>query len=156
MRVWPEIMLQVFWIIWGNILSQICSSSIFECTMFQEHIAMICSKSICKMHSAPWACLNMLLEQCTFTLCSWSILNLEYYPRLFMLREQLFLEHNFWPKSHRSILEYVYNYVIGLKLIKSLYIPSSLFFFRSKLKHQSCITTLNYCSDLILLFYWTL
>ena len=45
-------------------------------------------------------------------ICSWSIFDLEYYPRLFMLREQLFLEqlflkqllleHNFRPKSHRS------------------------------------------------------
>ena len=41
-------------------------------------------------------------------ICSWNILNLEYYPRLFMLLEQLFLEHNFGPKSHKSIpfLEY--------------------------------------------------
>ena len=54
------------------------------------------------MHNAPGACLNMLLEQCIFKLCSWSILNLEYYPRLLMLREQLLLEHNFGSKSHRS------------------------------------------------------
>ena len=35
-------------IIWGNILSSICSRSIF------------------KMHNAPRAGINMLLEQCTF------------------------------------------------------------------------------------------
>ena len=39
------------------------------------------------MHNAPGAylkctCLNMLLEQCTFKLCSWSILNLKYYPQI--------------------------------------------------------------------------
>ena len=37
-------------------------------------------------------------------ICSWSILfDLEYYSRLFMLLEQLFLEHDLGPKSHKSI-----------------------------------------------------
>ena len=34
----PEAAAPGAWIIWSNILSQICSRSIFECTMLQEHI----------------------------------------------------------------------------------------------------------------------
>ena len=82
-----------------------CSRSILRhapgalCTLhtFQEHI---CYMPLEHVHS------NMLLEQ--------SMFNLEYYPRLFMLREQLFLkqlllEHNFGPKSHRSQVNTWFN-----------------------------------------------
>ena len=37
-------------------------------------------------------------------ICSWNIFDLEYYSRLFMLLEQLLLEHNLGPKSHKSDL----------------------------------------------------
>ena len=59
------------------------------------------------MHTAPRANLDMLLEQCAFWICSWSVFDIEYYSTLFMLLEQLFLEHlllehNLRPKPHKS------------------------------------------------------
>ena len=42
------------WIIWSNILSQICSRTIFECTMLQEHKANMLQDHIW-MHNAPGA-----------------------------------------------------------------------------------------------------
>ena len=73
------------------------------------------------MYTAPGAYLDILLEHCAFELCSWSIFanapgvlciqicswsifDLEYYSRLFMCLEQLPLEHNLGPKSHKNIL----------------------------------------------------
>ena len=75
------------WIIWSNILSQICSRSIFECKMLQVHIA------------------NMVQEHNQNEQCSRSMS--KYAPGAvyiqIMLLEHLLLEHNFGPKSHRSL-----------------------------------------------------
>ena len=86
--------------------------------MLQEHYLNVhCSRSIfrhapgafCILHMLLEHICYMLLEHCAFKYAPvWSIFDLEYYPRIFMLREQLFLEqllleHNFGPKSHRSL-----------------------------------------------------
>ena len=71
-----------------------------------EHCAFyICSWGIFAIYAPGALCIQ---------LCSWSMFDLEYYSRLFMLweqllleqlfLEQLLLEHNFGPKSQRSIL----------------------------------------------------
>ena len=61
---------------------------------------------------APGAYLLYAPGALCIQICSWSIFDLEYYSRLFMLLEQLFLEqllleqllleHNLGPKSHKS------------------------------------------------------
>ena len=51
---------------------------------------------------APGAYLLYAPGALCIQICSWSIFDLEYYSRLFMLWEQLLLEHNLGPKSHKS------------------------------------------------------
>ena len=89
--------------------------------MFQEHylnahcsrsIFAICSWSIVHSNMLLEYIYYMLLEHCAFTyICSWSISNLEITPDYIysksmllehMFLEQLLLEHNLGPKSHRS------------------------------------------------------
>ena len=61
------------------------------------------------MHNTPGAvCIEiMLLEHIWYmlaehyALCFWSLFDLQYYSRLFMLRHHMLLEHNVGPKSHR-------------------------------------------------------
>ena len=62
---------------------------------------------------APGAYLLYAPGALCIQICSWSIFDLEYYSRLFMLLEQLYLEqlllekllleHNLGPKSHKSV-----------------------------------------------------
>ena len=72
--------------------------------MLQEHIVnaqyLMLQEQISNMLLVHLS--HMLLEQCAFKSCSWSMLDLQYYSRLFMLQKHLLLEHNFGPKSHRG------------------------------------------------------
>ena len=71
------------WIIWENILS------------------WLCSRSIIWMYTTPGAYLLHAPGALCIQICR-SIFHWEYYSRLFLLLEQLFLEYNLGSKSHRS------------------------------------------------------
>ena len=86
--------------------------------MLQEHYLDVhCSRSIfryalgalCILKYAPGAYLLYAPGALCIQICSWSMFDLQYYSRLLMLLEQLFLEqllleHNLGPKSHKSQL----------------------------------------------------
>ena len=68
-------------LIWKSFPSQMCSRTIFE------------------MHTVREACLLYSPGQCAFQIWSWSIFDLEYSLRLFMVQV---LDHKSRPKSQKS------------------------------------------------------